>query len=62
MTVKYEKVTLWTAVDVYDETNSISASDYITTKIDDYSSLKIIDIDAEELVLTPKPQTPLAYE
>ena len=62
MTVKYEKVTLWTAVDVYDETNSISASDYITTKIDDYSSLKIIDIDAEELVLTPQPQPPLAYE
>jgi len=62
MTTQYEKVTLWTAVDVYDETSSISAIDYITTKLDKCSSLKILDHDTEELVLVRKlkSQTSLA--
>ena len=60
--VKYEKITLWTAITRYEIRNpwDYSALDHILDQMDACIECKILNSDAEELDLVPKSQTSLA--
>jgi hypothetical protein len=56
MTVKYEKVTLWTATDNLSSKSEIGALDYLVDYMGDCIECKILDFEtSEELILVPKP-------
>ena len=63
MATKFERITLWTAVETYfDENDSrhkaLSALDWIVENIQESEpEVHLLDVATEEYVLTPKPGT-----
>ena len=59
MAIKYEKITLWTAVETFvDESDSrheaLSALDWIVPEIEKITYVHLINHEAQDYMLTPK--------